>query len=58
MFCHSVDSWTALWEDISGEFGVKIKVEARVTKDIGGDNLFGTYPGDKEVYHAISNDDK
>lgn len=53
MFCHSVDSWTALWAEIFGEVGAKVKVEARVTKEIGGDDLFGTYPGNKEPYHVM-----
>ncbi|KAJ3970848.1 hypothetical protein EV361DRAFT_914124 [Lentinula raphanica] len=51
MFCHSPESWKELWEDLWGKDHVEVK--ARLRKEIGGDDLFGTYPGNKDPYHVM-----
>lgn len=51
MFCHSPDSWKELWEGIFGKG--KVEVKARLRKEVGGVEFFGTYPGNKEQYHVM-----
>lgn len=52
MFCHSPDSWQSLWESIFGEG--KVRVEAAVRKDSNaGDDVYGTYPGNKDPWHVL-----
>ncbi|KAF9061466.1 hypothetical protein BDP27DRAFT_1385368 [Rhodocollybia butyracea] len=51
MFCHSPDSWKDLWEGLFGKGSVEVKAQLR--KEIGGDDLFGTYPGNKDPYHVM-----
>ncbi|KAJ4465686.1 hypothetical protein C8J55DRAFT_538565 [Lentinula edodes] len=51
MFCHSPESWKDLWEGLFGKGNVEVKAQLR--KEIGGDDLFGTYPGNKDPYHVM-----
>lgn len=51
MFCHSPESWKNLWEGLLGVG--KVEVKALIKPDIGGDDLFGTYPGNKDPYHIM-----
>lgn len=51
MFCHSPESWKDLWEGLLGVGEVEVK--AHVKLDIGGDDFFGTYPGNKYPYHIM-----
>ncbi|KAH7872125.1 uncharacterized protein C8R40DRAFT_1053221 [Lentinula edodes] len=52
MFCHSPDSWKDLWE---GLFGGKenVQVKAALRDGDGGNDLHGTYPGNKEPHHLM-----
>ncbi|KAJ3849198.1 hypothetical protein EV368DRAFT_75844 [Lentinula lateritia] len=50
MFCHSPESWKDLWEGLFGKGNVDVKAQLR--KEIG-DDLFGTYPGNKDSYHVM-----
>ncbi|TFK45994.1 hypothetical protein OE88DRAFT_1638905 [Heliocybe sulcata] len=51
MFCHSPGSWRELWTGIFGED--KVDVQARLRKEIGGDDFFGMFPGNKNPYHVL-----
>ncbi|KAJ4467020.1 hypothetical protein J3R30DRAFT_3850176 [Lentinula aciculospora] len=51
MLCHSPKSWKDLWEGLFGQGDVEVKAQSR--KEIGGDDLFGTYPGNKDLYHIM-----
>ncbi|KAF9071887.1 hypothetical protein BDP27DRAFT_1218444 [Rhodocollybia butyracea] len=51
MFCHSPDSWKDLWEGLFGKGSVEVKAQLR--KEIGGDDFFGTYPGNKDPNHVM-----
>ena len=53
MFCHSPDSWKELWEGVFAEVGARVEVQARLRKEIGGDSMFGTYPGNTDPYHVL-----
>ena len=53
MNCHSPESWREMWERIFGEAGVKVEVQARLRKEIGGMSMFGTYPDNTEHYHVL-----
>ena len=51
MFCHSPDSWKALWEEIFGEG--KVEVKARLRVELGGPTLFGQYPENTIPYQVL-----
>ncbi|KAE9404088.1 hypothetical protein BT96DRAFT_854038, partial [Gymnopus androsaceus JB14] len=52
MFCHSPSSWKELWEEVFGK-GNDVEVKAQVIREIGGDDFFGMYPGNKHPYHIM-----
>ncbi|KAF5343943.1 hypothetical protein D9756_011511 [Leucocoprinus leucothites] len=51
MFCHSPESWRELWENIFGKGNVE--VHARIRKEEGGLDFYGTYPGNREQYQVL-----
>jgi len=51
MFCHSPESWKLLWEDIFGKGVVEVKAQLR--REIGGDDFFDMYPGNKHPYYVM-----
>lgn len=53
MNCHSPESWREMWERIFEEAGVKVEVQAKLRKEIGGMSMFGTYPDNTEHYHVL-----
>ncbi|KAI0767138.1 hypothetical protein C8Q74DRAFT_1278324 [Fomes fomentarius] len=53
MNCHSPESWREMWGRIFEEAGVKVEVQVRLRKDIGGTSTFGTYPDNTEPYHVL-----
>ena len=53
MHGHSPHSWREMWEDIFAEADAKVEVKARLRKEIGGDDFFGTWPGNTEPYHVL-----
>ena len=53
MHSHSPESWRKMWEDIFGEVGAKVEVKARLRKEVGGDDFFGTFPGNTDPYHVL-----
>lgn len=53
MNCHSPESWAQMWEALFAEAGARCEVRARLRKEIGGDSLFGTYPGNTDPYHVL-----
>jgi hypothetical protein len=54
MFCHSPESWAALWHGVFRARGAgKVEVKVTLRKEIGGDDYFGMYPGNKNPFHVI-----
>ncbi|RDX53383.1 hypothetical protein OH76DRAFT_1545423 [Lentinus brumalis] len=53
MHGHSPESWQEMWEEIFGEAGVKVAVNATLRKEMGGDDFFGTWPGNTDPYQVL-----
>ncbi|KAI0687625.1 hypothetical protein BC835DRAFT_403510 [Cytidiella melzeri] len=56
MFCHSPESWIEMWHDVfsegkGGDGGVEVK--ARLRREVGGDDYFKTWPGNKNPFHVL-----
>lgn len=51
MFRHSPESWKDLWEGIFGKGNVE--VQARITREEGGNDFFGTWPGNDDPYYVL-----
>ena len=53
LHAHSPESWREMWEGVFGEVGARVEVRARLRKEIGGDDFFGTWPGNTNPYHVL-----